>query len=41
MADLDDLLAQLERRAPGDTVTLTLWRGGSTRKQPVVLAPGE
>ena len=41
VADLDDMLAQLERRAPGDTVTLTLWRGGSTRKQPVVLAPGE
>jgi S1-C subfamily serine protease len=41
VADLDDMLAQLERRAPGDTVTLTLWRAGSTRKQPVVLAPGD
>jgi S1-C subfamily serine protease len=40
VADLDDMLAQLERRAPGDTVTLTLWRGGATRKQAVVLAPG-
>jgi S1-C subfamily serine protease len=41
VADLDDMLAQLERRVPGDTVTLTLWRGGASRKQAVVLAPGE
>ena len=37
VADLDELLAQLERHQPGDTVTLTLWRAGQTRKQAVVL----
>jgi peptide methionine sulfoxide reductase MsrA len=31
------MLAQLERHQPGETVTLTLWRGGQTRKQAVVL----
>jgi len=41
VADLDDMLSQLERRAPGDSVTLTLWRGGQQRKQAVVLAAGE
>ncbi|HET9978354.1 MAG TPA: PDZ domain-containing protein, partial [Burkholderiaceae bacterium] len=41
VADLDDMLAQLERRQPGDTVTLTVWRAGNTRKLPVVLAAGE
>ncbi len=41
VASLDDMLAQLERRQPGDTVTVTLWRSGATRKQPVVLAAGE
>ncbi len=41
VADLDSMLAQLERRAPGDSVTLTVWRGGQTRKQAVVLAAGE
>jgi len=38
VADLDDMLSQLERHQPGDTVTLTLWRAGQTRKQSVVLA---
>jgi S1-C subfamily serine protease len=38
VADLDDMLAQLEQRQPGDTVTLTLWRNGQTRKQPVTLS---
>lgn len=41
VADLDSMLAQLELRAPGDSVTLTLWRGGQQRKQAVVLAAGE
>jgi len=36
--DLDDMLTLLEKRQPGDSVTLTLWRGGSKRKQAVVLA---
>ena len=39
--DLDSMLALLEARSPGDTVTLTLWRAGQTRKQSVVLAAGE
>ncbi|MBK9364109.1 MAG: trypsin-like peptidase domain-containing protein [Rubrivivax sp.] len=38
VADLDEMLAQLERFQPGETVTLTLWRAGQTRKQAVVLA---
>jgi S1-C subfamily serine protease len=41
VADLDEMLGQLERRAPGDSVTLTLWRNGQTRKQSVTLAAGE
>ena len=41
VADLDDMLAALERRQPGDSVTLTLWRNGQTRRQGVVLASGE
>ena len=41
VADLDSMLAQLERRSPGDSVTLTVWRAGQTRKQAVVLAAGE
>ena len=39
--DLDDMLTLLERRAPGDTVTLSVWRNGSTRRQPVTLVSGE
>ena len=39
--DLDELLAQFERRNPGDTVTLTLWREGRTRKQATVLGKPE
>jgi S1-C subfamily serine protease len=41
VADLDDMLNQLEQRSPGDTVTLTVWRNGATRKQAVVLGAGE
>jgi S1-C subfamily serine protease len=41
VADLDDMLSVLEKRSPGDTVTLSLWRGGQTRKQSVVLAAGD
>ena len=37
VSDLDDLLTSLERFRPGDKVTLTLWRGGQTRKQAVTL----
>lgn len=39
--DLDDMLTLLEQRSPGETVTLTVWRGGATRKLSVVLAAGE
>ena len=35
--DLDDMLTLLERRQPGETVTLSLWRNGQLRKQAVVL----
>ena len=38
---LDDMLSLLERRQPGERVTLTLWRAGQTRKQPVTLAAAE
>ena len=41
VADLDDMLAQLERRQPGDSVTLSVWRNGQTRKQSVVLSSAE
>jgi S1-C subfamily serine protease len=41
VADLDGMLAALERRQPGDSVTLTVWRNGQSRKQPVVLGSGE
>ncbi len=41
VADLDQMLAQLERHQPGDSVTLSVWRNGQTRKQRVVLASGE
>ncbi|HSM20823.1 MAG TPA: PDZ domain-containing protein, partial [Rubrivivax sp.] len=37
VADLDDMLANLERRQPGETVTLTVWRAGQTRKADVEL----
>lgn len=39
--DLDDMLTLLEQRQPGDTVTLSVWRGGQTRKQAVTLAAPE
>jgi S1-C subfamily serine protease len=41
VADLDDMLSLLERRQPGDTVTLSVWRGGQTRKIAVPLAAAE
>lgn len=41
VADLDDMLTQLERRQPGETVTLSLWRGGQTRKQSVALGASD
>jgi len=41
IADLDDMLAQLERHQPGDSVSLSVWRNGQARKLAVVLASGE
>ena len=38
---LDDMLASLERRQPGDVVMLTVWRGGQVRQQAATLAPGD
>jgi S1-C subfamily serine protease len=39
--DLDDMLSLLERHVAGETVTLTIWRNGQTRKQNLALANAE
>ncbi len=39
--DFDDMLTALERRQPGETVTLSVWREGRTRSQALVLAAPE
>jgi S1-C subfamily serine protease len=39
--DLDDMLAVLEGRQPGEAVTVTVWRNGQVRKQGVALAAGD
>jgi S1-C subfamily serine protease len=39
--DLDDMLTALERRQPGETVTLSVWRAGQLRKQAATLAASE
>ncbi|MCU7375620.1 trypsin-like peptidase domain-containing protein [Paucibacter sp. O1-1] len=41
VADLDDMLSELERRQSGDTVRLTVWRGGKTRVLSVVLGSSD
>jgi S1-C subfamily serine protease len=41
VADLDDMLSALEKRAPGESVSLSVWRGGQTRKVSLALASGE
>ncbi|CAN7375307.1 trypsin-like peptidase domain-containing protein [Pseudorhodoferax sp. LjRoot39] len=41
VASPDDVLNLLERRQAGDRVELTLWRGGSTRKERVTLVASE
>ena len=41
VTDLDDMLANLERRQPGDRVTLTVWRDGRQRKVAATLASSE
>ena len=39
--DLDDMLSLLEKRSPGESVTLSLWRSGQVRKQTVVLSASD
>jgi S1-C subfamily serine protease len=39
--DFDDMLTALERRQPGETVTLSVWREGRMRQQALVLAAPE
>ncbi|MFO1286610.1 MAG: PDZ domain-containing protein [Rubrivivax sp.] len=39
--DFDELLTQLEHRQPGQSVTLTLWRAGQTRRQAVQLGSSD
>jgi S1-C subfamily serine protease len=41
VATLDDLLTLLEKRQNGDSVTLTVWRSGRSRKASAVLAASE
>ena len=41
VAGFDDMLTLLERHQPGDSVTLTLWRAGTVRKQTVTLGSSE
>ncbi len=41
VADLDDMLGALEKRSPGETVNLSVWRAGAARKVGVVLGAGE
>ena len=41
VTDLEDMLSHLERRQVGETVTLSIWRGGQTRKVTVTLAASE
>jgi S1-C subfamily serine protease len=41
VVDLDDMLMQLERRQPGQSVTLSVWRAGQTRQQAVVLGAAD
>ena len=40
VTDLDDVLTLLERKEPGDSVTLTLWNSGKTRQQKLALVEG-
>jgi S1-C subfamily serine protease len=41
ISDLDGMLSALEQRAAGESVTLTVWRGGQIRKLSVTLAASE
>ncbi len=37
VVNLDDMLTQFEKHQPGETVTVSVWRGGQTRKATLVL----
>jgi S1-C subfamily serine protease len=41
VGDLDEMLTALEKRQPGESVTLTVWRGGQSRRQPVTLGTSD
>lgn len=41
VASLDDMLNELEKRQPGDSVRLKVWRDGSSRTLSVVLRAGD
>ncbi|HQC98889.1 MAG TPA: trypsin-like peptidase domain-containing protein [Aquabacterium sp.] len=41
VGSLDDMLTALEKRQPGDSVTLTVWRAGKSRKAQAVLSGGD
>ncbi len=41
VTSLDDMLTALEKRQPGDTVQLGVWRAGKSRKVAAVLAAGD
>jgi len=41
VTNLEDMLSHLERRQVGETVSLSVWRGGQTRKVTVTLAASE
>ena len=41
VASLDDMLTVLEKHHPGESLTLSLWRNGTKRKQAVQLGSGE
>jgi S1-C subfamily serine protease len=41
VSNLDDMLAQLERRQPGENIALSVWRNGQSRQVTVTLAASE
>ena len=41
VANIDDMLTALEKRQPGETVQLSVWRAGKQRKAAAVLAGGD
>ena len=41
VVNLDDMLTQFEKHQPGETVTVSVWRGGQTRKTSLVLGSSD